>query len=329
MIILSSKTPATAGSRKQIILLFGLGLIGREIFSVLDETGNYNSHEIIFHWDISPEYTNNFNKISIKVSKLLSESNHEDDCLPTELVFVWSAGKGSFGSNEAELKGELNNFNNVLNFFNDLSCNYPTILSTIHMLSSAGGLYEGQRFINADTAEKPLRAYGFLKLKQEKIVADAEFITNKYIYRPSSVYGYVRSKSRIGLIPSLMVNGICHQVSNVYVNMNTLRDYVFASDIGQYIGNTIVNNSSQGITKIIILASGRSSSVYEIKFLIEKLISRSIYVQYSPGYINPVDNSYARDVLPSHWNPTALETGISRIHLDLLENTAIHGLTGY
>ena len=71
------------------------------------------------------------------------------------------------------------------------------------MISSAGGLFEGQTFCDARSAPTPQRPYGEGKLNQEQLAWGRKGDAKIHIFRPSSVYG-VSPSGRIGLVTALI-----------------------------------------------------------------------------------------------------------------------------
>ena len=61
---------------------------------------------------------------------------------------VWSAGKSAFHATEDELSRENVPFMDVVDFVSKLKKTLDSARLDIHFVSSAGGLFEGQRVIN-------------------------------------------------------------------------------------------------------------------------------------------------------------------------------------
>ncbi|HMD68449.1 MAG TPA: hypothetical protein VKF42_06165, partial [Chitinivibrionales bacterium] len=84
----------------------------------------------------------------------------------------------------------------------------------------------------------------------------------------STVYGPIRKGFRLGLISTLIFNGARQEVSRIFGTINTLRDYVWCEDIGNYIARAIAENDDDQNNSIVYLASGKPSSIFEIKHIV-------------------------------------------------------------
>jgi nucleoside-diphosphate-sugar epimerase len=118
---------------------------------------------------------------------------------------------------------------------------------------------------------------------------------NVLIYRLSSVYGYVGNHKRLGLVPTLIRNGKNMKVSCIFGRIDTLRDYVLASDIGKFVAYSILE-SNHGFN-LFTLASGKPSSIFEILRSVERLLNNRLYLQFIATNINSAHNSYSKNVL--------------------------------
>ena len=64
----------------------------------------------------------------------------------------------------------------------------------------------------------------------------------KHVYRVSSVYGIIDTRYRMGLIPTLLRDGLRRQVSTIAGSPSTLRDFVWLEDVGRYIALDILSS---------------------------------------------------------------------------------------
>ena len=175
-------------------------------------------------------------------------------------------------------------------------------------MSSAGGLFEGEKFVGRTSHPRPLRPYGTAKLRQEGAVSHLECIKS-VIYRPSTVYGYCGG-GRAGLITSLVGNAQKFKVTTIYSQPGTLRDFVHADDVGRFIASKVFTRGGEGQT--YILASAKPTSATEIVGIVRNLIRRPLYVRYDPAPSNALHNSYLRTAAPVEFFSMALQSGIQR-----------------
>ena len=302
----------------QIVLIFGLGLIGRSIVHGLHRRSDYSTTELPYSWSGGSAQAMDGQRIVEFVSSRRSLPRGTRPSRESPRVdLVWSAGRGGFGSTEEQLGPELRSFESVLMLASRIRSLHPECGHAFHMISSAGGLFEGQRNVGPESRPEPKGPYAALKLKQEELLGGLDPAVDKFVYRPSSVYGFVAGGMREGLLTTLISNGIRRQVSRVFGEPGTLRDYVLASDVGQFVADRLVGAIREH--GIFTLASGKPSTISEILRMTEALIDRSLYVVFQQSAVNAEHNTFRPDALPVDWSPTALYTGMQQTKLRLLE----------
>ena len=155
---------------------------------------------------------------------------------------------------------------------------------------------------------EPRRPYGELKLGQERLLAKSTSQIAKFVYRPSSVYGSAGEGLRLGLVGVLVANAIRHGVSHIFGAPDTLRDYVFAADVGRFIAQQL--NRPTDRSQVFLLTSGKPSSTFEIMRRVEQILGRRLYARFDtrPSVIE--HNSYRPLARPDNWHSVSLDTGI-------------------
>jgi UDP-glucose 4-epimerase len=255
-----------------------------------------------FDWQLAENRTAQADAIHSAVRDLVRADQGEVPLIDV----IWSAGTAGFASSEAEAGLELRAFADVLDLsrrLHDLAAS-----SQFHLLSSAGGLFEGQRHVDASSTPAPLRPYGFAKLEQEAAVRRLPAGMATLIYRPSSVYGYVGGRARKGLVAVLVLNAIRYGTTSLFGGPDTVRDYVFADDIGGFIADRVLGACRTGDT--IFLASGKPTSTSELVAIVQNAMQRQLYVRFDPSRWNALSNSIRPSSLPLDWRPTPLVTGV-------------------
>ena len=228
-----------------------------------------------------------------------------------DVAVVWSAGRSGFLTDKRETDAEMQSYETVLSLLRTSMSNFPDNRYFFHLISSAGGLFEGQRNIGAKSMPSPVRPYGELKHGQEKRLIDCNEKIIKFIYRPTSVYGYIGGNQRMGLITTLINNGINNQISTIYGSLITLRDYVLNDDVGAYVAKRIFS-TSEGSRNICYLGSGRPCSIYEVIHIVEQELGRKIYVQFiaMSQFSNNLDIVLSPSMLPDTWKPDDIKAGV-------------------
>ena len=249
MLILHNESNDSENTEVSVAAIFGVGLIGTHLVRNLYQCNYKAAHRLPFSWQNpshrKKEKADILNCIRSLVKKNIAQNLSRGGlyALPSQaginpattnrIDFIWSAGKGGFGMKQSDTLREMNSFSEVVEMAIAMLRENPSCLVRFHMLSSAGGLFEGQRNVNTASLPAPRRPYGSLKLSQEKILDDCNGLI-RFIYRPTSVYGFAGLNHRLGLIPTLLWNGSKNKVSTIFGAPETLRDYVWADDIGAF-----------------------------------------------------------------------------------------------
>lgn len=286
------------------VAVFGLGLLGSAVVAELGRGHAWGRRELPFPWAAGPEQAEAVSGIEA----FMTQAPNDD------LRVVWAAGRAGFGATDAEVDREFDSFRAVLALAERLAERRPGATVGFHLLSSAGGLFEGQREVGADTVPVPRRPYSRLKLQQENLLADADSRLVKRAYRVSSVYGLPRGRQRLGLIPTLVGNGLRHRVSTLVGRATTLRDFVWAGDVGRFVAADL-NATAAGMV-IHLLAAGRSATLLEVQRLIEATINRRLYVTYAADLSNAADVTFSPQALPAGWEPLDLGCGVRLVCQD-------------
>jgi nucleoside-diphosphate-sugar epimerase len=308
MIVYQEPSEANSGSR--VVALFGKGLIGSSVCNCIEQQLNYSSILFPFDWHCLEQCKKDSATIYNYLSSILVSHSVRSGA---EVAFVWCAGKAGFTATAKEMISELATYSVALDLVCALTDNFPTVKIIFHLMSSAGGLFEGKRSVHGKTLLSPMRYYGILKHEQEKRLSQLSGKITPKIYRPTSVYGTVSTPDhRMGLIPVLIVNGMRNEVSTIFGSLSTLRDYVFNGDIGAFVTRHLFTEMSEGDSGIYLLGSGKPSSIYEIRHNVEQVIGRKIYLVFhmTRQTENDRDITVNSSGLPADWVPKDIKTGI-------------------
>lgn len=306
------------GEPPHIVLIFGVGLVGKAIAGEFGSRTEFVSCYQEFGWRDAVIQRDQFAALesgildyAARVATSIGEYHQP------RLTMIWSAGPCGFQSSEDELGLEYVNFKNVVDFSVKLFRLLASFQHDFHMVSSCGALFDGQRSVTALTTPLARRPYGRLKLRQESYLLQADCGLGKCLYRPSSIYGQFDLASRVGLIPRMLYNGIRNQTTEIYGSMDTIRDYIYVQDVSRFMSRQILATPLLTQVQTHILASARPASIINIKHLVEVAIGRQIYVNYHPQPSEYAHNSFMASALPSDVCITSLETGIRMIHQNL------------
>lgn len=301
MIVLRTdhRLPEQAASR--MILLFGRGLIGDNIVMALRSMGTFQSSELPYDWESRTARAACGRAILAQLQTGRSDVNRID--------FIWAAGRAGFGALDAELAPEMSAFEDVLDLAQKSMDAHPDALHVFHHTSSAGGLFEGQRLVNLDSAPNPKRPYGVCKLAQERTLSRLGENCRKLIYRPSSVYGYSVRSLRTGVISALINDNLNRRMTRVFGSSDTIRDYISAADIGRFVSARLQAHPDDDQT-VYTLASGKPTSLYEVLCTVRSITGQPLMLRFDPQPNNSDDITFDRSVLPDDLKTIDLATGI-------------------
>jgi len=277
------------------VMLFGHGLVGQAVSDALQQQQARALKRIAYNWQDS------FQRSETQ-TRLAAQAKAGQD-----IQIVWTAGRAGFGSTSDEMARETDLLVEILAFASDLAATDRHL--AFHFTSSAGGLFEGLTEVTHDTVPQPQRPYGKEKIRQEQMVTQAgqEAGFDTRIYRLSSVYGYA-PKARLGLISALIVNALNDTPTPITGDIDTLRDYVFAPDIGRFIVDQLAMRGPSCVP--FLLASGTSASIATIIDLVQAGMSKPLLLDQQKVATNTAHMSFTPQSLPDGWTPSPLEDGI-------------------
>ena len=300
------------GDEPRAVLLFGEGLIGGAIRHELEGTYGFRLTRFPFNWECESD--------AGALSRIEDGLEEWVDRIGTTATvsWIWAAGRAGFLATESQLAAEFVRYQEVLNWVQRLDSKKFHRLDA-HLMSSAGGLFEGMRCIGERSAPDPRRPYGRTKLEQERLLTEAGGFSAIRIYRASSVVGLPRKGGRRGLIPTMVYNGLRHSETLVFGTPDSLRDYVWVGDVAEFVAKDVTQGSVRGASPTL-LASGISFSILSIKARIERLLLRRLLVRYAaPGdELNAADITFAPSSHPSGWRPRNLDECIGRTMIGLV-----------
>jgi nucleoside-diphosphate-sugar epimerase len=292
-----------ASQESQLLLLFGLGLIGSAISSALLRLDFRLLADIPFEWHDDLQISDAHSAIE-SLCQTYAQSG-------VQLSIVWSAGKAGFHSPQCDADQEFTIFQKTVRFASKLREKIRPAKFSFQSVSSAGGLFEGQRVIRKSSNPSPIRPYGVLKKQQEDHLFDAFDNDEIAIYRPSSVYGPMTQKSRLGLINNLINNARNGRITVIDAHVMSLRDYVFAGDIGNYIGRRIRFGLDDNTNEQVhFLVSAKCSSIFEVFAKIKRILNLHAQFRLDDQFGNHKNITFSDSVLPPGWRPVTLDVGI-------------------
>ena len=157
-------------------------------------------------------------------------------------AIAWCAGAGVVATSASDLAAETRALQRFLSLISDRAA-LAARPGYIAYASSAGGIYGGcfESPISEATEPAPISPYGHAKLAQERILsswATSQPQRSVHVARFSNLYGPGQQlKKAQGLISHASRCLIHGAPLQIYVSLDTVRDYLFADDAGRELVN--------------------------------------------------------------------------------------------
>ncbi|MFT4654770.1 MAG: nucleoside-diphosphate-sugar epimerase [Patiriisocius sp.] len=285
-----------------VLVVVGLGLIGQAISKQLSLHATQVALTLKekFDW-----------RDAVELSRIIKQASNAVNAKSLEII--WCAGKAGFTALESETDLEYLFFEQLVTAL----LRNNSIHLCVNLISSAGGLYENSGYVQNIESISPARPYANSKLAQESLMKKLE--VDYRVYRVSTVYGF--GGSRMGLISIMLRSSIIRTPMIIYADQNTLRDYIFNTDLAITIVNDVVYGADCGVR---ILASGRATSIHTLLNIVQKTTGRRVIHTFRPDGSNDQDITFSLNVihhpLNQPLNTTNLEQGIKMLASQMLIN---------
>ena len=245
---------------------------------------------------------------------------------------VWSAGAATTSTDEEATARELELLGALVH---GLRSALPSGPGVFFLTSSAGGVYAGATHppFDASTPPAPISAYGRLKVAQEELVTEVlSPVCPVVIGRLSNLYGPGQDLGKLqGLISRLALSAVTRQPTNVFVPLDTIRDYIYVDDaaavIDAHLTRVIDGEVSSDGPEII--GSGDGTTVGQLIGTMNQIAKRKVPVALGTHASSAAQapDLRLRPTLTSP-HPTALPVGVKRVYLDILERVQRRSLAG-
>ena len=212
------------------------------------------------------------------ISVLTCQIQHFANAVGSEpWAIVWAAGTAVVASDDTRTSSELSIFTALAE---SVATTLPPYVGTFFVTSSAGGVYAASsgRPFSVDSPVAPISAYGELKLAQERAAIEhCSDMCSVLIGRFSNLYGPARHKAKQqGLIQWLCSGAMQRTAVNLYVSMDTMRDYLFVEDAARLVWSLLRESDSRTGAAIHLLASGKSHTIAEVVATVENVTHRRV-----------------------------------------------------
>ena len=235
---------------------------------------------------------------------------------PQPWLIVWAAGYATVTSDRETCHKELKVFTEFIGILEEQLPEGPGVF---FLTSSAGGVYAGstQAPFSATSAVAPLSEYGFLKLQQETVAQKLEGV-RVMIGRLSNLYGPGQDLNKLqGVVSRLVKAGLEKETINIFVPLDTIRDFIFVQDAAATIAEVTQHSGSPNL---IVIASGEPKSLGTVIAQVQDVLRIKIPIAYG------VHDSRFSQVSDLRMTPTVLSprstpfpVGVKSVISDLLD----------
>ncbi len=239
---------------------------------------------------------------------------------------VWAAGSGVVGTTAEQLRAETRILSHFLTKLQD---SRPVGQGAIFFSSSAGGVYAGSIHppFSELTTPRPLSPYGEMKLAQEEMLWTAlggrvPLVIGRFSNLAGPGQNLVKQQ---GLVSQLCRAAVTRQSLNVFVPMETLRDYLYVDDAAAMV-RTLVRNAVQDQPSTPVLrniSSQRPVSVCTVLRTVQQVAHRTVRIALGTS---PSSRYHVRDLrLCTHFSHefkgvaiTPFPVTVKRVYDDVL-----------
>ncbi len=247
-------------------------------------------------------------------------------------AIIWAAGRTNTASSHAEAEKELVTYSA---FIKELSIRPPSSRGCFTLASSAGGVYAGSDRppFTSLTDPLPMGIYGKLKLNQEELARElVPSHIDVMIARIANVYGPGQDLRKLqGFISRLAQSAISKEQVNVFVSIDTLRDYIYVDDaaclIVHWIEDCLEKSTSESIdrhrTYTKVIATGEPVSLGYLINLVQDVTRVRIPIAYGSHISASAQTRDLRlfpdeDAFTRNFQHTTLPAGVKTVYSDLL-----------
>lgn len=218
---------------------------------------------------------------------------------------LWCAGTGVMNSPADILEAEWSAWNRLLDLLGrHLASPIDHIPGAVFLASSAGGVFGGStgRVLTEYTPPQPITEYGRHKLRMERALESwSELFPNvsSLIGRISTLYGPGQNLRKAqGIISHLSRCLIYRKPVNIYVSLDTRRDYLFADDCAHQIAAAVHRMLSEQPRAILkVFASEETTSLARIVGIFFRMAKhRPLIVLQRPREMQPTSLKLRSDV---------------------------------
>ena len=246
------------------------GMLGSAFTRLVNQVGARSFDASVVPWSDQSEA---HSALVGDVQRFVDETADED------WAIIWAAGSSVVASSSTDTASELSLLTALVEALSD---RHPSSPGAFFLSSSAGGVYAGSVDppFDATTPPCPISPYGELKLSQEQQAAAVlggriPVVVGRF----SNLYGPQHNEAKgQGLIPLLCLATVRRTPLNLYVSMDTVRDYVYVDDAAAMAWDAVclAIDDADKRTRIDVIASGQPTTVAQVVATVQNVAHRRV-----------------------------------------------------
>ena len=243
---------------------------------------------------------------------------------------IWAAGASTTSTPRDMAMAELVPFEGLLS---GLRSALPHGRGSVFVASSAGGVYAGSFpppfDIRSETV--PLSPYGELKLAQEQLAHEVLGpVVPVAIGRISNLYGPGQNLDKLqGLVSRLALSAVTQQPINIFVPLETIRDYIYVDDAAREALRAADRARERGSSTTQVVASGQPATVGQLIRTMNLVARRRVPValgSHASAAAQSADLRLVPTTVPEQL--TTLPAGMKAVYTDILTRMQQSSLAG-
>jgi len=238
----------------------------------------------------------------------------------SDATIIWAAGAQGVSNSQSGISPELESFRDIVNSLSSVSALRG---AEIAIVSSAGGVYSGSSAppFHSASPVSAINQYGLDKIEIENLAASQlSGFFRVQIARVTNLYGPWPGP-RQGLINRLCTAAATREALQIYVPLNTVRDYIYVEDAAHLLLFELDFARVSQIEKqpsVSLIGSGENSSIGSVINTVAHVAHRKVPITMAQLAETQLQ---ARDLRmhPSwtdrgpHFAPVPLATGVKRL----------------
>ena len=297
------------------------GLLGSAIRDELFKLGNPWQPSYQINWAENSD-SESVARWEASMNSAVEEFTREN--IGQDWTIFWCAGIGVVNSPDESLELEILAVKFLISALERFGLKSNS-LGKVFFSSSAGAVYAGSSNppFNEATQAVPISSYGKQKIAIEQLLVNFGQSSNTKIIigRIANLYGVKQNRlKQQGLITTLVQNSLTNTVTNLYVPLATIRNYVYAPDAASQIVSHVMETTEP--IRLAVICSKENWSLSSILQITEDVMKkRPRYFQTSreSTILQPVDLRLASLNALRHSEVTLVE-GIDKVRLHLLDS---------